>query len=266
MGLLNDQVAVVTGAGRGIGRTIAVRCASEGAKVAIAARTLNQLQDTAEAIEEAGGHVLILPTDVTDHKDVQVLFGRAQSELGPVSLLVNDAGRLGAIGPAWELDPGNWWADVTVNVLGLYHCCRAILPVMVERGAGRIVNIVGGGATEPFPFASAYACSKAAVLRFTETLAHELDETESPVRAFALSPGFVRTAMTERFERTEAGRRWMQPLIERLHEGDDVSPEHAADMVVEIANGKLDDFHGRYLHGDFQQLDKILGQAAHAAD
>jgi NAD(P)-dependent dehydrogenase (short-subunit alcohol dehydrogenase family) len=264
MGQLDDQVAIVTGAGRGIGRAIAVRCAAEGAKVAIAARTLAQLEDTAEAIKQVGGTALILPTDVTDRHAVQMLVGRTQAELGQVSLLVNDAGRLRAVGPSWELEPRNWWNDVTVNMLGVFHCCRAVLPVMIEQGHGRIVNMVGGGTTHPFPFASAYGSSKAAVMRFTETVAQELTETNASVRIFALSPGFVRTAMTEQFARTEVGRRWMQRLIERLEHGDDVSPDNAANMVVEIAAGRLDELHGRYVHGpdDVEHVDEILKRSA----
>ncbi len=268
MGLLEGKSVIVTGAGRGIGRSIAVRCAEEGARVAIAARTLAQLQETAQAIDKVGGPALIVPTDVTDRDAVHMLAGRAQSELGPVDLLVNNAGRLGAVGPAWTLDPDNWWTDVTVNVLGVFHCCRAVLPTMIEQGRGRIVNLVGGGTKHPFPFASAYGCSKAAVMRFTETLADELTETDAPVRVFALSPGFVRTAMTEQFAESASGQQWMQRLVERLEEGADVSPENAADMVVQIAAGKLDDLHGRYLSGpdDIGNLEELMAQSGAIAE
>jgi len=134
-----------------------------------------------------------------------------------------------------------------------------VLPGMVKRKRGRIVNITGGGASGPFPFLSSYAASKVAVVRLSENLMHELAEIESPVKVFVVSPGFVRTAMTEQFERTEAGRRWMGYMVRRFEQGLDVQPELAAGLIAAIAEGRLDAYAGRYLRApdDLPRLDEL---------
>ncbi len=253
---LKDQVAVITGAGRGIGRAIAIRCGQEGAKVVLAARTKSQLKRTAEEIGDNDGHSLVVPTDVTTESEVRRLMEQALSEFERIDLMVNAAGRLTAIGPTWQTDSADWWADVCVNVGGVYLCSRIALDAMMQAGGGRIVNIVGGGTSGPFPYGSAYGTSKAAVMRFTETMAKELQEQDAPVKAFALDPGLVRTAMTEQFEQTEAGRKYMARIIERLREGKDVPPDRAAEMVVAIACGELDDLQGRFLSAE-DDLDRL---------
>jgi NAD(P)-dependent dehydrogenase (short-subunit alcohol dehydrogenase family) len=262
-GKLEAQTVVVTGAGRGIGRAIAVRCAREGAQVVLAARTDSELHETAEQIGEKNGRPLVVPTDVAVRAQVRELVAKVKSELGVVDLLVNNAGRLGALGPLWEAEPDDWWSDVTVNVYGLFLCSREFLPGMLERGRGRIINMVGGGAGSAFPFASGYAASKAAVMRLTECLDAELADVDTPVKVFALSPGFVRTAMTEPFVKTREGAKWMQRLAKRLEEGDDSPPEWAAQMAVAIGAGELDDLHGRYLNAerDRDRLDELTAKA-----
>jgi len=239
--------ALVTGAGRGIGRAIAERLAAEGAAVALAARSAGELEEAREAIARAGGRAAAYPLDVTDPAAVESVVARAEEDLGPVDLLVNNAGSLVSLGPTWETDPEEWWTDLRTNLFGLYLCCRALIPRMNARGGGRIVNVTGGGTAWPFPFASAYGSTKAGVMRLTETLSAELKETGSPVKVFAMSPGFVRTAMTERFAGTDEGRRWMGRLAERLDRGLDVSPERAASVVAAVAAGRLDALEGRHM-------------------
>lgn len=261
---LQGQTAVVTGAGRGIGRAIALRCATEGAHTVLVSRTEAELLQTARLIEEAGGRAAVAPADVADATSVQDLVAMVERDLEGCDLLVNGAGRLAAIGPAWQADPENWWRDVAVNVRGVWLPCRGFLPGMSVRGRGRIVNLVGGGTAAPFPFVSAYATSKAAVMRFTENLALELDLQSAAPRVFALNPGFVRTAMTEQFADSEAGRRWMGFMAERFEASEDVSPDLAARMVATIGAGSLDALHGRYLQaeGDIDRLESLARQAA----
>ena len=249
-GRLNGKVGIVTGAGRGIGRAIARKLAAEGMQTALLARTEEELHETADLIAGDGGDgkAMVLAADVTDFAGLQRAVELVLSAWDRVDLLVNNAGVLNAIGPLWETEPEDWRNDVDVNVYGVYAACRAVLPVMLERGAGRIVNMAGGGAGGPFPFVSAYAAGKSAVTRLTENLAVELDALERPVRVFALTPGFIRTEMTEQFERTDAGRRWMDFMVERFEKGDDTSPEHAAAVVAAVAAGELDAFHGRFLN------------------
>ena len=248
-GRLTGTTAIVTGAGRGIGRTIARKLAAEGMEVALLARTEEQLHETAELIAADGGEgkAMVLPADVTELDDLREAVHMVRNAWGRIDLLVNNAGVLGAIGPLWETDPASWRRDVDVNVYGVYAACSVVLPVMLEAGAGRIVNLSGGGAASPFPFVSAYAAGKCAVTRLTENLALELDIAKQPVRAFAVTPGFIRTAMTEQFEQTDAGRKWMDFMIDRFARGDDTTPDHVAAVVAAVAAGELDAFHGRFL-------------------
>lgn len=241
---LKDQVAIVTGASRGIGRTIAQRYAEEGAKVALVARSAAQLEAVSAEIRDESGMALALPADVTDHNAVKRMVRHVEAELGAVDLLVNNAGAFNCIGPTWEVDPELWWADVTINTLGVFLCCREVVPGMVARGKGRVINLIGGGTDLPLPYGSAYASSKAAVMRFTETLAVEL--MQHGVMVFALRPGFVRTAMSE-YQLTEENRRWLPDTAQRFEEEKDVPPTEAANLAVEFASGRFDALTGRYI-------------------
>jgi NAD(P)-dependent dehydrogenase (short-subunit alcohol dehydrogenase family) len=231
-------------------------------------RTEAELVQTARLIEDAGGESAVVPADVTDAANMQDLTALVDRKFGGCDLLVNGAGRLAAIGPAWQADPEDWWRDVEVNVRGVWLACRSFLPGMIKRGRGRVVNMVGGGTAAPFPFVSAYATSKAAVMRLTENLALELDHQRAAPRVFALSPGFVRTAMTEQFADTEAGRRWMGFMVQRFETGEDVPPDLAAEVAVTIATGSLDALHGRYLRadGDVDSLEALAREAAESPD
>jgi NAD(P)-dependent dehydrogenase (short-subunit alcohol dehydrogenase family) len=241
---LAGQVAIVTGASRGIGRAIAQRCAQEGAKVALVARGADQLERAAAEIRDKGGTALAIPADVTDRTAAEAMARQAEATLGPVDLLVNNAGTFYAIGPTWEVDPETWWSDVTVNILGVFLCCRAVMPGMVARKKGRIINLIGGGADAPLPYGSAYATAKTAVMRFTETLA--VEAKEHGVYVFALRPGFVRTTMSE-YQLTEEGRRWLPHTAQRFEEDKDVPPNVPAELAVELASGRFDALTGRYL-------------------
>jgi NAD(P)-dependent dehydrogenase (short-subunit alcohol dehydrogenase family) len=255
MGRLQAQVAIVTGGGRGIGREIARAFAREGAAVAVVSRTQGQVAETVSLIRGQGGRAVAIPADVTDLAAVEAAVGRVESELGPVDVLMNNAGSFNAIGPVVEVDPGDWWGDVTTNLLGTFHACRAVLKGMLARRRGRIINMIGGGTAAAFPYGSGYGSSKAAVMRLTESLDREVAETG--VRVFAMGPGLVRTAMTELQLVTEAGRRWMTRIHEMFAQGKDVPPAMAAALAVEIASGRLDELRGRAF-GVRDDLDHVL--------
>ena len=248
---LNGQVAIVTGAGRGIGRSIAVRFAEEGAKVALVARTVAQLEEVATEIKARGGAALVIPADVTDHASVKAMARQVEAELGPIDLLVNNAGSFYCIGPSWEVDADMWWRDVTINVLGVFLCCREIVPGMVARRRGRVINLIGGGVDMPLPYGSGYGTSKAAVMRFTETLAAELKVHN--VSVFALRPGLVRTTLTEFQMESAEGQRWFSFIGQRFEQGQDVPPTLAADLAVQLASGRFDALTGRYLRVEDDQ-------------
>jgi NAD(P)-dependent dehydrogenase (short-subunit alcohol dehydrogenase family) len=243
------STALVTGASRGVGQELARALAAEGYDVALAARS--DLSTTAELVEEAGRRALQLPLDVTHRPAVDEAVARIEYELGPLNLVVNNAGTDRAIAPLWEADPDEWWADVAVHLRGTFLVCRAVLPGMIEWGSGRIVNVSSNAGLRPAPYNSAYGAAKAAILNLTESLAASLEGTG--VHVFAILPALVRTAMTERLLEVQAERGWFPHL-----EGRDMhDPALAGRLVLSLASGKADRLSGRYFHA-LDDLDEIL--------
>ena len=244
---------MVTGAGRGIGRAIAEAQASEGAKVALLARTTAEIEAVAAAIAARGGEARAYGVDIVDLGAVQTAFAAIARDLGPVSLLINNAGAFAGIGPIWTVDPDAWWRDIETNIRGAFHCCRVALPGMIARRRGRIVNLAGGGAATSFPNGSGYATSKAGLLRFTECVNDTL--AGSGVLAFAMDPGLVRTAMTEYQLESEAGRAHLPAIGKLFEDGVNVPPTLAARLSIEIASGRFDRLAGRMLMAARGDLD-----------
>ena len=250
---LSDQVSIVTGGGRGIGRAIALELAAADSAVGIVARSRDELDETAAEIAEAGGCVEARAADVADPEQVEAALGEIARELGPPDLLVNNAG-IGSGGPVWEADPEQWWRVIEVNLRGPFLCSRAVLPSMRQRRAGRIVNVASNIGLMPAPMASSYSCSKAALVRLTDCLALEL--LGDGVRAFAVSPGMVRTRMIDGLE---ASRREHDPNYAPFPDSTFRPPELVAALVRRIAAGEVDGLNGRYIHVD-DDLDDLLAR------
>lgn len=252
---LEEQVVVVTGAGRGIGRAIAQKLAEAGAKVAALARTGSDLNQTVALIERSGGCARSFIVDVTDEAAVPSILGEIESALGPIHVLVNNAGQVGRIGPFVESDPAEWWRVLDTNLRGTMLCTRAVLPGMILRGQGRIINIASSAL--PLPYLSAYVTSKTALLRFTETVAAEV--RGYGVKLFAVGPGTTRTALSEHSLYSAEGRRWI-PWFGRIFEENlDVPIERPAQLVVDLARGRADALSGRFLT-IFDDVDALLPQ------
>ena len=192
---LAGRTAFVTGGGRGIGEAIARALAAEGARVFVMSRTAAELERVVAAIRGEGGEADFAEADVADAAQATRAVRRCDVSLGPPAVLVNAAGVYGPIGPFREVDAAAWKRALDVNVMGTVHCCQAVLPVMIANGNGRIINLSGGGATSPLPRFTAYAASKAAVVRFSETLAEEVREHGVTVNAIA--PGAVDTRLQD---------------------------------------------------------------------
>ena len=246
---LAGHVAVVTGGGRGIGRSIAQELAAAGVAVVVTARSEDELNETVRGIRQGGHRALAFAADVTDSRAVSQLIEAVERNLGPVDLLVNNAGIGGPIGPLWQVDPDEWWRTIEVHLRGTFLCTRAVLPSMLRRRQGRIVNLSGGGAGGPYPYLSAYGCAKAAVVRFTDSVAAETRTHNVPV--FAVRPGWVRTAMSQEVLDTDAGRRWVPQARAQFEHGRDFPPERTARLVLFLASGKGDALSGRVLYVDY---------------
>jgi NAD(P)-dependent dehydrogenase (short-subunit alcohol dehydrogenase family) len=244
---LSGQVAIVTGSGRGIGRAIALGLAQAGAAVAVVARTESQLAETVALIEQAGGRAVAYPVDVTDQQAVEQMARGVEQQLGPVDLLVNNAGAGSPVGPTWENDPDEWWRCIEVNLRGPFLCSRAILPGMVARHRGRIVNTASRAGLSPRPYWAAYSVGKCALIRFSDNLAAETKE--HGISVFAIQPGFTRTALTEAAAESPAVEKWLGGSFRQaLAEGRDGPPERAANLVLFLASGQADALSGCFIN------------------
>jgi NAD(P)-dependent dehydrogenase (short-subunit alcohol dehydrogenase family) len=242
---LAGQVALITGGGRGLGRAFAHTLAAAGAAVAITARSADQLAETATAITSMGGRALAIPADVTDRQAVTQLVHTVEEKLGPVDLLVNNAGMGEPLGPLWEVDPDVWWRNVEVNLRSVLLCSHAILPSMVARGRGRMINVSSLAGLGAIPFGSAYVSSKAAMIRLSETLAAETKAYG--IHVFSIHPGLVRTAMADYALESPEGQQWWPWYRVMFEQGQDVPPDVAAELVLRLAAGEGDALSGRFI-------------------
>jgi NAD(P)-dependent dehydrogenase (short-subunit alcohol dehydrogenase family) len=235
---LEGQVGLVTGGGRGIGRGIARELTDAGMRVAVAARSADQVEDTAREIDG-----LAVTADVSQQAEVEAMVATVERELGPIDLLVNNAGVFGTGASVWESDPEAWWHVFEINVLGAFLCARAVMPGMIQRGRGRVVNMGSGASYLPNAGSPDYGASKAALGRFGELLAGQA--APHGVAVFVISPGLVRTDMTESF-------------------GDDAPwtpPELAPRLVRMLASGRADRLAGRYIHAEHDDIEDLIARA-----
>jgi NAD(P)-dependent dehydrogenase (short-subunit alcohol dehydrogenase family) len=263
-GLLAGQIAIVTGAGRGIGKGIALRLASEGAAVAVTSRNKAQLDQVAGEIEAAGGHGLAVAGDVTKRVDVTRVVRATEEKLGGVTLLVNNAGIAGPYGPIGIVDPDDWWAAQEVHLRAPLLCMSAVLPGMIERRAGRIINISSPRCHMLTPSLSAYSLGKTAQNRLAELVANEVKEYG--VKTFALDPGSIMTEMADETMSNPDAQRWVPKMVERLHEmkgklGPQDGMAWCTDRCLALAAGRYDELSGRYIDRQ-DDPDEMLKQPA----
>jgi NAD(P)-dependent dehydrogenase (short-subunit alcohol dehydrogenase family) len=256
---LADRVALVTGGGRGIGRLVAQALAAHGVAVGLIARSPDELAETVELVERAGGIAAAAPADVTDQAGLAVAVEHVRATLGSPDILINNAGVLGPIGPSWEVDGADWWRTMEVNVRGVMAAANLVLPDMIARGSGRILNITSQAGVYRWPIVSGYSVSKAAVVKLSENLAHETGRYG--VQVFSVHPGLLPIGLAESaFDPEPAAGSYEGRILQwvqgELDAGRGAEPAEAVDLIVRIAAGHADVLSGRHLsvHDDLDAL------------
>ncbi len=208
---LAGRTAIVTGAGRGVGRSIALTYAREGAQLALVARSVAELEETARQVQALGAPALVVPADISEREQVDRMAAQVIDRYSTVDILVNNAAISGPVGALQDVDPDRWVQVLQVNLFGTYYCCRAVLPAMVKQDWGRIISLTSEVDMATWYSMSAYSTSKAAIIRLTEGLARELAHTN--IRVNALGPGGIPSRMAKEI-RDEAAAAGVDDLYE----------------------------------------------------
>ena len=257
---LDGRVALITGGGRGIGRQIALAYAAEGARLALSARTASELEETAHLVSaEHGADVITIIADVSSREQVDEAVAQSLSHFGGIDVLVNNAGNIGPVGRVWDNDPEDWARTIAVHLMGTFYGCRAVIPSMLERGSGRIVNMSGVGG----PNTTAYDAAKVAIVNFTENLALELAET--PITVNAISPGSIHTRMWEetRDLSLAIGDLATYERGVQVTSGQGASIERAADLAVFLGSDNCGRLSGRLIRAFADRFEDFPGHVDH---
>jgi NAD(P)-dependent dehydrogenase (short-subunit alcohol dehydrogenase family) len=243
---LAGKVCLIAGASGAIGSAVAERFFHEGARLVLAGH--DRKADWSLEDHEASGRIQYVQFDVRSWEEVNAAVAGAYDRFGAMDVLVNCTGAQGPIGPAHTADPGEWSRAVETNLLGCFHLVRAVVPPMVKQGGGRIIHFSGGGAAYARPYFSAYGACKAAIVRFTETLAEELRDAHIQVNAIA--PGPVRSRMWDemRAAGAAAGARTIRE-IEQMEETGGVDPGRVAALALFLASTSSNGLTGRLISG-----------------
>ncbi len=233
---LRGKVAVVTGASRGIGAATARELAGHGVEVVLGARTADAIDDLAREIRAAGGEAIARACDVARYTEVEALVQAATDAFGRLDVLVNNAGVIEPIVRLADSHPGAWDAGLDVNAKGVYHGLRAALPLMAQQGAGVVVNVSSGAATNPLEGWSHYCAGKAAALMLTRCA--DLEYRERGIRVVGLSPGTVATDMQVAIRASGVNP------VSRLDPAVHIPPEWAARAIAWLCTAAAADLHG----------------------
>jgi NAD(P)-dependent dehydrogenase (short-subunit alcohol dehydrogenase family) len=247
---LSDRSAIITGANQGLGRAIAAEFVKAGAGVLLTARNepmLREVRQEFAPMARPGRRVEILRADVARPEDCAATVKRAAELFPDLSVLVNNAGVYGPKGAIEDVDWDEWVSAIEINLFGLVRMCREMIPLLRRRGYGKIVNLSGGGATNPLPRISAYAASKAAVVRMTDTLAEELKDAKVDVNAIA--PGALNTRLLDEVIQAgpdKVGKAFYERSLKQQKEGG-APLEKGAKLAVFLASKESDGITGRLI-------------------
>ncbi|MBX2876791.1 MAG: SDR family oxidoreductase [Saprospiraceae bacterium] len=253
---------VITGATGGVGSMLAQGLAANGHHIICLGRSLERLEGLAVQLRSRGWKASVEVADMMDHDQVIEAGERMLKDLGQVDVWINNVGvnNHNAIGPSWELEPQDWWTEVSLNLYTTYIGTRTAINLMKGRNAGYIINLGGGGVQEPKPFGSAYGAAKTAIVKFTETVNIELEQEGLKIKTFAFNPGFIRNTRTEELVESEVARRYMPNLEQILKYGKMSEISDSIELIEVLISGKADALAGRYFFSDDQDVLKAIAK------
>ena len=254
---LEGRVALITGGGRGIGRAVALAYAAEGARLSLSARTASELEETADlAAGRFGAEVITVGADVSVREQVDHAVAVTLEHFGSIDVLVNNAGNIGPVGRAWDNDPEEWARTIAVHLMGVFYGCRSVIPSMLDRGRGRIVNMSGVGG----PNTTAYDAAKTGIVNLTENLALELADT--PITVNAISPGSIHTRMWEETRDLSLAIGDMATYERgvQVTSGEGASIERAAELAVFLGSDDCGSLSGRLIRAFADRFEQFPGR------
>ena len=254
---LQNRVAIITGGGRGLGRSVALAFGKEGAKVVVAARTREEIEHVAEELRSLRKDAIAIPADVSSEDQVNQMVRKALEAYGTIDILVNNAGARGPIAPIHEISLAEWEQTLRVNLTAAFLCTKAVIPVMIKKKEGKIINVAT--TMTPRPNLTPYMVAKAGLIHLTKQLSRELKDYNIQVNA--IHPGVMDTQMQE--EIRKAGAKAIgTDMFERLkEEGILHPPSEPAKLVLFLASRAADGITGEYLSFDDKEVKFLISRA-----
>lgn len=260
--LLDGKVAIITGGSLGIGLAISKAFAKEGSDLLIVSRSKSNLENTKDLLQNTTTQIETFQADISEPDEVKQMVDFTVGKFGTVDILVNCAGIYGPIGLITDIEVKQWLSTVNINLYGTFLCMKAVLPIMMRKNKGKIVNMSGGGGASPLPRFSAYGTSKAGVIRLTETIANEVKDYKIDINAIA--PGAVNTRLLEQALAAgdAAGEEFKIKAVKQKNEGG-VPPDKVAELALFLASAESDGLSGRLvslLWDKWTDIPKHLGK------
>jgi len=263
---MSNKRIVITGASRGVGAMLAKGLAKKGHHIICLSRTEQPLINLVNDIKSEGGSASFEVVDMMIDQMVLDTANRIIMELGNIDVWINNVGvnNHNAIGPTWTLKTEHWWTEVSLNLYTMFNGTHTAINLMKGKNYGYIINLGGGGAQQPKPFASAYGVAKTAIVKFTKIVNMELEKEGSNIKVFAFNPGFIRNERTETLIESEVGRKYMPKLEQILKYGTMSDPQDSIDLIDTLISGKADKLAGNYFLSDDKNIHEAIANAENA--
>ncbi len=257
---MSQKNIVITGASGGVGGMLAKGLANKDHHIICIGRNQERLQELVGVIKSEGGSASFEVCDMMHDQAVESVGRKIVKEIGGIDIWINNVGvnNHNAIGPTWEVEPENWWTEVSLNLYTAFLGTRTAINLMKTRGFGYIINLGGGGVQEPKPFGSAYGAAKTAIVKFTETVSLELKAENLNIKVFSFNPGFIKNKRTEMLVESNVARRYMPKLEQVFKYGEMSKPQDSIDLITALISGKADELSGRYFFSDDKNIDEAI--------